>query len=92
MKGQLSDRPLAELVHEISFKELSGTLRLEHESVKAAVYFDQGEVIYAASNLRELRLAEYLKKQGLVSEPELSASGNRSDVTLRRCAGQQRCN
>ncbi|MCM3872828.1 MAG: DnaJ domain-containing protein [Pyrinomonadaceae bacterium] len=82
MNGKLSDRPLAELVHEISLKELSGTLRLEHESVKAAVYFDHGEVIYAASNLRELRLAEYLKKQGLVSEPELSNSGNRSDATF----------
>ena len=82
MKGQLSDRPLAELVHEISFKELSGTLRLQHASVKAAVYFDQGEVIYAASNLRDLRLAEYLKKQGLVPEEELAAAGSRSDVTF----------
>jgi len=82
MKGQLSDRPLAELVHEIFSKDLSGTLRLQHESVKTAVYFDNGEIIYAASNLRELRLAEYLKKQGLVSARELSGSGNRSDVTL----------
>jgi DnaJ-domain-containing protein 1 len=82
MKGQLSDRPLAELVHEISLKDLSGTLRLQHEQVKAAVYFDKGAIIYAASNLREMRLAEYLKKQGLVSEQELSASGNRSDVSL----------
>lgn len=82
MKGQLSDRPLAELVHEIFLKDLSGTLRLHHESVKAAVYFDKGDIIYAASNFRELRLAEYLKQQGLVSEQELSASGNRSDVSL----------
>ncbi len=82
MKGQLSDHPLAELVHEVSLKHLSGTLRLQHESVKAAIYFDQGEVIYAASNLRELRLVEYLKKHGLVAELEVSASGNRSDVSL----------
>ncbi len=82
MKGQLSERPLAELVREISLKDLSGTLRLQHESVKAALYFDNGEIIYAASNLRELRLAEYLKKQGLVSAPDLSVSGNRSDLTL----------
>lgn len=82
MKGQLSDRPLAELVHEISFKELSGTLRLQQESVKVAVYFEQGEVIYAASNLRDLRLAEYLKKQGQVSEQELAAASTRSDATL----------
>src|SRR5687768_14226850 len=82
MKGQLSDRPLAELVHEIYLKDLSGTLRLEHESVKAAVYFDNGEIIYAASNLRELRLAEYPKKQRLVCAQELSDSGKRADVTL----------
>ncbi len=82
MKGQLSDRPLAELVREVSLKDLSGTLRLQHQSVKAALYFENGEIIYAASNLRELRLAEYLKKQGLVSASELSASGNRSDLTL----------
>lgn len=81
MKGKLSDRPLAELLQEISLKGLSGTLRLQHESVKAAVYFDKGEIIYAASNLRELRLAEYLKKQGLVSAHEFS-SGNPSDATL----------
>jgi len=82
MKGQLSDRPLAELVHEISLKDLSGTLRLQHESVKTAIYFDSGAIIYAASNLRELRLAEYLKNQGLVSEQDLSASGDRSDMSL----------
>jgi curved DNA-binding protein CbpA len=82
MKGQLSNRPLAELVHEISSKDLSGTLRLQHESVKAAVYFDKGEIVYAASNLRELRLAEYLKKQELVSAQELSASSSLSDLTL----------
>ena len=55
MKGQLSDRPLAELVHEISLKGLSGTVRLQHESVKAAVYFEQGEVI-SQLQIRELRL------------------------------------
>lgn len=82
MKGQLTDRPLAELVHEVSLKQLSGTLRLELEAIKAAVYFDKGVIIFAASNLRELRLAEYLKKQGLVPEEELAASGNRSDVSL----------
>lgn len=82
MKGQLSDRPLADLVHEISLKKLSGTLRLHHANVKVAIYSENGAIIYAASNLRELRLGEYLKKQGLVSEPELIGAGERSDVSL----------
>lgn len=83
MNGQLRDLPLAELVREISSKGLSGTMRLQHESIKAAVYFDAGQIIYAASNARELRLAEYLKKQGLVSETQLSSVGKHgTDASL----------
>ncbi|MGH9904507.1 MAG: DUF4388 domain-containing protein [Pyrinomonadaceae bacterium] len=83
MNGELSEHPLAELVREISLKALSGTMRLQHERAKVAVYFDAGQVIYAASNLKELRVGEYLKKQGLISERDLSALGTkRSDASL----------
>ncbi len=64
MKGRLTDQPLAELIREILSKRLSGTLRLEHERAQAAVYFEDGQVIYAAANLKTLRLREYLKKRG----------------------------
>ena len=83
MKGTLTDQPLAELIREISSKGLSGTLRLEHERAQTAVYFDSGQVIYAASNLRTLRLREYLNKRGLVSEKErASLENNLSDLAL----------
>jgi len=65
MRGQLSARPLADLVHEISAKSLAGRLQLQHERVKAALYFAGGELVYAASNLRSLRLREYLLKAGI---------------------------
>lgn len=82
MNGKLSEQPPAELIREISLKGLSGTLRLQQERVEAVVYFEDGRVIFAASNLRNLRLREYLKKQGLVSEKELLALGTRSDPGL----------
>lgn len=83
MNGQLDQQPLAELINEISAKGLSGALRLQHEQVKAAVYFEDGKIIYAASNLRQMRLPEYLKQHGLASEKQLSALGNnRSDLSL----------
>ena len=82
MNGKLSEQPTAELIREISLKGLSGTLRLHQERVEAVVYFEDGRVIFAASNLRNLRLREYLKKQGLVSEKELSALETRSDPGL----------
>ena len=65
MNRQLSERPLAELVHEISTKSLAGRLQLQHERVKAVLYFDRGELVYAASNLRNLRVREYLLKAGI---------------------------
>jgi len=80
--GKLTEQPLAELIREISFKGLSGTLRLEHERLQTAIYFDEGELIYAASNARTLRLREYLVKRGLLSENDQKLSKSLSDLNL----------
>jgi DnaJ-domain-containing protein 1/Tfp pilus assembly protein PilF len=84
MKGRLSDQPLAELIREINSKGLHGTLRLEHERAQAAVYFEEGQVVFAASNVRSLRLREYLAKSDLVSEKQLEGLGNLSDLSLAK--------
>ncbi len=83
MKGTLSDQPLAELIREISSRNFSGSLRLEYGRAQAAVYFEQGLVIFAASNLRSLRLRTYLSKQSFASAKEISGFGaNLSDLDL----------
>jgi len=76
MNGKLSLNPLAELIREIGSKGLSGALRLENERAKTVCYFEQGRVVFAASNIRTLRLREYLKKKGLVSEEEFAGLKN----------------
>jgi tetratricopeptide (TPR) repeat protein len=68
MDGLLSEHPFAELIGEILQKRFSGALRVEKERVKAVVYFEDGDLIYATSNLRNLRLSEYLKKRGFLIE------------------------
>jgi curved DNA-binding protein CbpA len=83
MNGQLSEQPLAELIREISAKSLSGRLRLEHERVHAVVYFEDGKLLYAASNLRTLRIREYLTKAEVVPEQNLAQINERvSDTDL----------
>ena len=72
MNGQLSEQPLAELIREISSKSLSGRLRLEHEHIKVVAYFENGSFLYAASNIRTLRLREYLRKSELVTDKDLA--------------------
>ncbi|HKO42271.1 MAG TPA: DUF4388 domain-containing protein [Pyrinomonadaceae bacterium] len=85
MKGKLSDHPLAELIREISTKRLSGTLRLENAQARAAIYFERGTVVFAAANIRNLRLREYLFKNNLVSKKELTSLGaNGSDIALAK--------
>ena len=54
MNGQLSEQPLAELIREISAKSLGGRLSLEHDRIKVVSYFENGTIVYAASNLRAL--------------------------------------
>jgi tetratricopeptide (TPR) repeat protein len=91
MKGQLGEQPLAELIREISLKSLSGRLRLEHDRVQVVVYFETGKFLYAASNLRTLRLREYLKKSGAVSDRDLAQFNERvSDTDLVKVLSAQK--
>lgn len=83
MNGKLNDQPLAELVREIGSKLFSGALRLERELVKTVIYFEKGRVVFAASNIRTLRLGEYMKKKELISEKEFALLDNpAADIRL----------
>ena len=86
MNGQLSEQPLAELIREISSKSLGGRLRLEHDRVHVVVYFENGNIDYAASNLKTLRLREYLRKGELVSEDDLDDRVPDLELLKRLCA------
>ena len=75
MKGQLREHPLVELVREINAAGLSGVVRLARERVKAAVYFDAGEAVFAATNLRAHRLSFLLRQWGAVAPERLLEAG-----------------
>ena len=85
MNGQLSENPLAELIREISIKNLSGRLQLCREKVRVAIYFQSGVLTFAACNLPNLRLSAYLLKHKLVTEDDLLYLGKRTkDFDLAR--------
>jgi len=72
MTGQLDEHPLAELIREISVLNLSGALRLFCERAKMVLYFDSGEIIYAASNLRAFHLWECVRRWGVLTNEQLA--------------------
>lgn len=82
MEGQLSQQPLAELIREAITTRLSGVLRLSHERAKAAIYFQDGELVFAASNLRAHRLREILTRGGLNDALTIGLPANASDDEL----------
>ncbi|HJQ32200.1 MAG TPA: DUF4388 domain-containing protein [Pyrinomonadaceae bacterium] len=72
MNGRLTDQPLVELIQEISDASGSGALRLARQQARAVIYFDGGRVVAALSNLRPLRLVEFVRRSGAVEEARLS--------------------
>jgi curved DNA-binding protein CbpA len=62
-EGQLDRNPLAELIREARSTNLSGALRLTRERAKAVIYFEDGNVVLATSNLRAHRLREVLQRE-----------------------------
>jgi hypothetical protein len=82
MNGQLSEHPPGELIREIATKSLAGKLQLEHDRIKVVIYFDKGELLYAACNVRALRLREYLLKAGINEAALARYDERRADLDL----------
>lgn len=91
MTGKLNEHPLAELIREIVAEKLSGSLRLESERIKTAVYFDKGALVYATSNLRPHRLAEWLRRWRVITEAQFASlpQGGKSDAETGRALVEQ---
>lgn len=86
MTGKLNEHPLAELICEIALENLSGSLRLEQERIKTAIYFDRGNLIYATSNLRNYRLAAALRRWNVITDQQLTSfwQEGKSDADVGR--------
>ena len=82
MQGQIREHPLAELIREIAATGLSGALRLARERVKIAIYFQDGELVFAASNVRAHRLREIARLGGLGEAQMSDLSAITSDDEL----------
>jgi curved DNA-binding protein CbpA len=81
--GQLGEHPLAELIRETAAAGLSGAYRLARERVKSVIYFDEGALLFAVSNLRPHRLAECARRWNIVTEEQLRKAGQQaSDAQL----------
>lgn len=72
LKGNFRKHPFAELLVEITQAKLTGSLRLSRETQKTIIYFNNGQVVYAVSNARALRLFSILLGQNKIDKQILA--------------------
>lgn len=79
VKGNFLDHPLAEILAEITQFNLNGSLAVSHAEQKIVIYFDGGEVVFAASNSRQHRLFHILLREEKLTPVELKTIPNFSN-------------
>lgn len=72
INGSLILHPFAEVAAEIMAAHLSGSLRLQDGDKKGVVYFRNGRLVFAASNLKEHRIVSLLASKGRVDRNALN--------------------
>jgi Flp pilus assembly protein TadD len=90
VKGNLRERPFAELLTEAAESRLDGSFRLAAKDRKAIVYLRGGEVVFAVSNAREHRLFEMLLRDGKITREQLADFPNfASDMELSQSLAEK---
>lgn len=74
--GNLSQHPFAELLVEIENAKLSGSLRVTRSDQRAIVYFRSGEMVYAVTNTKSLRLFNLLLRKNLIDTRSIAGHSN----------------
>ena len=67
IRGSLSESSLHELLASISRSREAGTLNFHDMGRWKAIYFKEGQIVFATSNLPDDRLGEYLIKKGKIT-------------------------
>jgi len=67
IRGSLSEASLPELLASISRSRETGVLNFHDMGRWKAVYFKEGRIVFATSNLQDDRLGEFLLKQGKIT-------------------------
>lgn len=67
IRGSLSESSLHELLASISRSKETGTLNFHDMGRWKAIYFKEGQIIFATSNIPDDRLGEYLIKKGKIT-------------------------
>ncbi|MEW6731205.1 MAG: DUF4388 domain-containing protein [Acidobacteriota bacterium] len=81
--GNLRDHFLPDLLYYLHEKRQTGTLVFALGEFKKAIIFEQGEIVFASSNLKEDSLGEALVRSGVISLTDFATAEQQVMVNLR---------
>jgi tetratricopeptide (TPR) repeat protein len=70
LRGSLGDLNVADLILEAYLSKSTGILRLTQTQIKKSLYFRDGNIIFAHSNLKSDRLGDILLKLGKITQED----------------------
>jgi DNA-binding response OmpR family regulator len=73
LEGEIKEGTVPRLLNAYYESRHHGELKLKQGQVLKVVYFEAGQVVYAASNLAHERFARFCVRRGLLSESDLQA-------------------
>lgn len=74
LTGEIKDLTVPWLLQEIRDGKKDGTAFFEQDKLVKKVYFSNGDVLFASSNLEDDRLGEFLLRQGRITREQFDAS------------------
>jgi len=83
-QGNLESMHLAEILLFLAMSRKTGVLILKGKKVTKKIYFENGEIVFAASTLPEERLGDILLKEGTISEEQYQQSAARIEPGKRQ--------
>jgi len=88
LKGRLQDFSTAQLLNLINLARKSGKLDLSNPSQGAYLFFKEGRLIHASTNMEEGHLAAMLFKVGKLTQDQVAAINNQYNSSSDRVIGK----
>jgi len=66
-RGSLKVNTLPEILHSICMSEATGMLVLQLYNIKKKIYFEEGKILFAYSNLKRDSLGDVLLREGIIT-------------------------
>lgn len=84
LQGSLGDKGLAEILHDIRNEKRAGILHLQRGDISKRLYFLNGTIVFANSDLESDRLGQVLIDGGILDEETYECAARTMKKTRRR--------